>query len=103
MKGSAYGYGSQETFRYVSDNDTDQEDDGVEPVVSEDEGDDEEADSEEHGHAGDDVDKVTNLTSNWGLSHLKSRSQVSDTSHHGAVTTVHNNTTAGTWKQENRW
>ena len=45
----ADGDGSQETLGDVSDDDTNQEDDGVQPVVAQDEGDDEECYSEEDG------------------------------------------------------
>ena len=62
--------GGEQTFRYISDNDTDEEDDGIEPVVSEDESDDEEWYSKEHSHSGDDVDEMLDLTGNRGLSHF---------------------------------
>ena len=41
------------TFRHVGDDDADEEDDGVEPVVAQDEGDHEEAHSKEDGDRGD--------------------------------------------------
>ena len=41
------------TFRHVGDDDADEEDDGVEPVVAQDEGDHEEAYSKENGDRGD--------------------------------------------------
>ena len=67
--------GSEEALRYVCHNDPDEEDDSVEPVVAEDESDDEEGDAEEDGNAGDDVDEVFNLFGNGGLSSFKTRSQ----------------------------
>lgn len=60
-EGQTDGDGSEETFGDVGDDDADEEDDRIEPVVAEDEGDDEEGDAEEDGHAGDDVDEVLNL------------------------------------------
>ncbi len=41
------------TFRHVSDDDSDEKDDSIEPVVAEDECDDEEAHAEKDGHCGD--------------------------------------------------
>lgn len=46
---------------------TNKEDDGIEPVVAEDEGDDEEGDAEEHGHAGDKVDEMVDFLSDGRL------------------------------------
>jgi hypothetical protein len=51
----------QEAFRHVGDDDPDEEDDGVTPVVAEYEGDDEEDDADEDGHARDDVNEVVDL------------------------------------------
>jgi len=52
------------TFRHVSDDDSDEEDDGVEPVVAQDEGDDEEAHPEEDGDGCDLETPITNHLSN---------------------------------------
>ena len=38
------------TFGHVGDDDTDKEDDGIEPVVAENKGDDEESHSQENSH-----------------------------------------------------
>merc|ERR1719471_937869 len=66
-QGETDGDGGQETLGDVGDDDTDQEDDGVQPVVAEDEGDDEESDSEEDGDTGDDVDEMGNFLGNGSL------------------------------------
>ena len=83
---NTYGDGSEQSLGHVSHNDTDKEDDSIQPVVTQNERNDEERDSEEHGYSGNDVDEMSNLLSNWSLTSLQSRSQVSDTSHHCAVT-----------------
>ena len=70
--------GSKETLGHVGDDDPDEEDDRVQPVVAEDEGDDEEGDSEEDGDTGDDVDEVLDLLGNGGLATLKSGGQSSN-------------------------
>ena len=51
----------QKAFGYVGDDDTDEEDDGVTPVVAENEGHDEEDDADEDGHSRDDVNKMADL------------------------------------------
>ena len=40
----------KKTLRYIGHNDTNQEDDSVQPVVTQDEGNDEECHSQEHSH-----------------------------------------------------
>ena len=89
-----YRHSSQQSLRHVSHDDTDQEDYCIQPVVAQDEGDDEESHSKEYSHASDDVDEMFDLTGNWGLTHLQTGGQVSDTAHHSSVTSVHHQTTA---------
>ena len=69
---------SEEAFRYVCHNDPDEEDDSVEPVVAEDEGDDEEADAKEDGDGGDDVDEVGDLLGNRSVAGVQSRGKSSN-------------------------
>ena len=94
-----YGDGGEETLGYVGDDDANQEDDRVQPEVVEEETDDEEGDAEEHGHTGDDVDKVGNLPGDGGLAHLQSAGQVGDTAHHGPVTGANHNARAHTYEE----
>jgi len=56
-----YGDGGQQSLGYIGDDDADEKDDRVQPLVAEDERYDEERDSEEDRHAGDDVDEVLDL------------------------------------------
>merc|ERR1719341_1773209 len=84
----ADGDGGKKTFGHVGHDDADQEDDGVEPVVAEDEGDDEEGDTEEDSNAGDDVNEVFNLFGDGGLSSFKTRGQTSNPAHDSVVTDV---------------
>ena len=53
--------GGEQTLGHVGDDDSNEKDDGVEPVGAEYEGDHEERDSEEHRHTGDEVDEVLDL------------------------------------------
>ena len=85
----------QETLRHVGHNDTDQEDDGIKPVVAKDEGNDEEADTEEDGDSGDDVDEMLNFLGNGSLSSLKTRSKSSNPAHHSVVSNVDHHSNAG--------
>ena len=80
--------GSEEALRYVCHNDPDEEDDSVEPVVAEDEGDDEEADPKEDGNGSDDVDKVFDLLGDWGLATLQPRGEPGNPPHHCVVSDV---------------
>lgn len=61
---------------------TNEEDDSVQPMVAEDESDDEEGDTEEDGHARDEVDEVVDLLGDRGLSSVQARSEAGDTAHH---------------------
>ena len=64
---STYGDSSEQSLRHVSHNDTNEEDDSIEPVISQDEGDDEEGHSEENGHSSDDMDEMGNLFGNGSV------------------------------------
>ena len=77
-------------------------DDRVQPEVVEEETDDEEGDAEEHGHTGDDVDKVGDLPGDGGLAHLQSAGQVGDTAHHGPVTGANHNARAHTYEKRTK-
>jgi len=50
--------GGEKSFRDVSDDDADEKNDGVEPEVSENEGNDEEGNAEKDGDGGNDVNEV---------------------------------------------
>ena len=80
--------GSEETLWYVGHNDPDEKDDSVEPVMAEDEGDDEEADAKEDSDGGDDVDEVLYLLGNGGLTTLQTGCESSDSSHDCVVSDV---------------
>lgn len=84
-QGQAHSDSGEKTLRDVGDDDTDQEDDGIEPVVLEDDRNDEERDAEEDGHAGDDVDEMVDFLGDRGVSGVETRGEVSDTTHYGAV------------------
>ena len=87
--------GGEEALRYVRHNDPDKEDDSVEPVVAEDEGDDEEADAKEDSDGGDDVDEVLDLLGDGGLPTLQTRCESSDSSHDCVVSDVDDHPNAG--------
>ena len=77
--------GREQTLGHVRDNDSNEEDDGVEPIVAEDDRDDEERDAKEDRDARDDVDEVFDLARDRRLADLQSARQVRDATHDGAV------------------
>jgi len=87
----AYGDSSKQTLRYVGDNDTNEEDDSVEPVVAEDESNDEEGNAQEDGHASDQVDEMVDFLGDGGFSSVQTGSQTSNTSHDSVVTAADDN------------
>merc|ERR1719431_192905 len=84
-EGQADSDRGQETLGHIRHNDANEEDDGIQPVVAEDEGNDEKGYSEEDGNSSDYVDEMLNLLGNGSLSTLKSRCQASDPSHDSVV------------------
>ena len=86
----------KKTFGDVSDDDADEEDDGIEPLVAQGQGDDEEGDAQEDGHSGDEVNEMGNFTSDGRFIGLQTRSQSSDASHHRVVTDADDNGTGRT-------
>lgn len=91
-----YSHSSQQTLRHVSDDDTNEEDHSIEPVIAEDEGNDEEGDAEEDRHASDDVNKVLNLLGNRRLTHFKTGSEVSNSSDNSTIARIHHNAASRT-------
>ena len=61
------------TFRHIGYNDTNQKDDGIQPMVAEDEGNDEEGDTKEDSDTSDQVDEMVNLLGDGCVTSLKSR------------------------------
>ena len=84
----AHSHSCEKTFRNVCDNDTDQEDHGVKPVVAKDEGNDEEADPKEDGNSSDDMDEVFDLLGDWCLPSLEARGESCNPAHHCVVSDV---------------
>lgn len=95
---ASYRDGGQQTFWHVGYNDADEEDDGLKPGVLKDQRKDEERHAQEHGHTGDDVDKMLNFRSNGSLAPFQPRSERGDSAHHGAIPRVHDNATCSTLK-----
>ena len=92
----------EQSFWNVGNDDSDEEDNSVEPHVAEYEGDDEERESEEDSDACDEVYEVFDLTRYRRLSNLKPRRQVSDTTHHRPVTGEDHHSPARTWQPISR-
>ncbi|TRY67839.1 hypothetical protein TCAL_15855 [Tigriopus californicus] len=98
----AHGDSGQKALWHVSDNDTNQEDDGIQPMVFQNEGNDEEGDSQEHGHTSDNVNEMGNLFGNGRVSTLQTRGQTSNTSHDSVVANVDDNTSGSSFHSVGR-
>ena len=98
---STYSDGGQQPFGHVSHNDADEEDDGLQPRVTQDDGQDEKGDAQEDGHACDDVDEMLDLFGDGGFAGLQARGQSSDATHDRAVSGADNNATRRAWFLEN--
>ncbi len=86
----AYSERSEQSLRHVGDDDPDEEDDRVDPVVLEDHRQEEEADAEEDGDGGDDVDEVLDLARDRRLTRLDRRRQIRYAAHHRVVARADN-------------
>jgi len=93
----ANGDGSQKTFWDVSDDNTDEEDNSFDQVVSENKGKNEETDSEEYGDSGNDMDEMFDFSGDWGITCFESGSETGDSAHNSVVTAKNNDTGGGTF------
>lgn len=59
------------TFRHVGHDDADEEDDCIQPVVAQNEGDEEEGDAQEDGHACDELNEMVNFFGDGGFSSVQ--------------------------------
>ena len=84
-----YGDSGQQALWDIGHDDADEEDDSLKPGVSKNEGQDEEGDAQEDGHASDELDEVFDLDGDGRLAHLQPRSQSGDAAHDGAVACGH--------------
>ena len=73
MSLSTHSDGGQQSLGNISNNDSDEEDDGLQPGVTQDDWQDEERHAEEDGHACDDLDEVLDLLSNGCLKSRRRR------------------------------
>ena len=93
---------SEQSLGHVGDDDADEEDDGVEPGVAQNEGNNEEGHAEEDRDRGDDVDEVCDLACYWRLANLQATSQVGNTTHHCAISSVDHQTSSRACRQQQR-
>lgn len=91
-----HSYSSQEPFWHIRDNDTDKEDDSLEPAVSKDQRQNKEGHAEEDSHTSDNVDEVLDLNRNRGSANFQTRGKSSDTAHHSAIASVDDDTSSCT-------
>ena len=91
------GDGGQQTLGHVSDDDSNQEDDSIQPLVAKTQGNDEERHAQEDGHAGNQMDEMGNLASDWCLPSVQPGSQSGDTTHYRVVSDADDNSAGGTF------
>ena len=84
----------QETLWNISDNDTNQKNHSFQPMVLEDEGNDEEGNTQSNSHTSNNVNEMLNLNSNRCLAMPKSTSKNGNSSHHGVVCSLNGNSLA---------
>jgi hypothetical protein len=85
-KSEGYSDGSKKSFWYVSDNNTNGENQVGDNIVVVDETEDEENDTKGHGDSRDDQDESMDLNGKWGLGRLSRGSKVSNLTDDGVVT-----------------
>lgn len=88
---------SQQSLRDVGNNDADKEDDGFQPRVAQNEGQDEEWHAQEDGHACDDLNEVLDLHVDGCLTHLQTGRQSRNAAHHCMITCIDHYAMGCTW------
>ena len=83
------------TFGHIGHNDTDQEDNGVQPMVSQYECNDEESDSKKDSDTSNNMNEVFDFAGDRRFSHSQTRGQVSDTTHYSPIAGVDHYSTGG--------
>ena len=90
-----FKFGSKNiTFRHIGNNNSNQENYSIQPMVSKDKCNNEKGDTKKNGHASDDVDEMSDLLGNWGITRFQSRSQTSNPTHDSVISNVDNYTFA---------
>lgn len=97
-----YRDSSQQPLWDIGHNDADEEDDCLEPGVTQNEGEDEEGHAQEHGHARNELDEMLNLNGDGRLAHLQARGQGGNAAHDGAVTCGYHHTPSGACRNKGR-
>merc|ERR1711962_1296324 len=92
-----HGDSGQKTLGYIGHNDTNKEDDGIEPIVTQDKCNDEEGDTEEDSDSRDDVNEMLDLLGNGCLSTSKSRSKTCNPTHDCVVSNVDHHAYSGSF------
>ncbi|GMS80947.1 hypothetical protein PENTCL1PPCAC_3122, partial [Pristionchus entomophagus] len=89
-----HGHRRDQTLRHIGHDDTYEENDGGEPVISQDERNDEEGNPEEDGNSRDEMDEMLDLTSDRSHSSVQSRGKMGDSTHHRVVSRVNHDSLA---------
>lgn len=97
---STHGNRRQQSLWHVGHNDADEEDDGLQPGVAQDEGQDEEGHSEEDGHGRDDVNEMLDFDVDGCAADFELRCQGGDPTHHCPVTRGYDDAAGCAWEGE---
>lgn len=87
----------QKSLRHVGHDDADEEDDGFQPGVAQDEGQDEESHSEEDSHGRDEVDEVLDFNVDGRAADFELRCQSGNSAHHCPVTRGYDDAAGCAW------
>jgi len=99
-QGEADGDSGENSFRHVCHDDSDQEDDCVDPRVAHAQRDDEEGDAEEDRDSSDDGDEVMQFFGNRGFTSFKARGKSGDATHDTVVADVDDHSLGGAFHSE---
>lgn len=91
---STHSNSSKKSFRYIGNNDSNEEDDCFKPAVAQDKREDEERKTKEDSHTSYDVDEVLNFNRDGCPPHLKTRGKCGNSAHDSSVASADDNTTS---------
>ena len=96
-QGQTDGDCGEETFWDVGNNDTDEEDNSFEPVITKDESKDEKSYTKEYSDTSNDMDEMFNFLCDWSVTRVNISGKGGNTSHNGVITTSDDDTTGRTF------
>ena len=93
---TTYCDSSKKSFGYISHNDTNEENNGIQPEIVKNKCYDEKWHTQEDGYTSNQMNKMGNFLGNRGISNFQSWSQVGNSTHDSLVTSSDHHSTTGT-------